>query len=663
MTTLRSREQGNCSLSFHLIPARLKTRNTFIFILPFALTSLYFLSSFTEPEVETTAAKQVKLQFKIQCDSFSKDLAGLNRLIALYKTDTLQLPALRERYNASRIHYKRAEALMEYYFPATAKMFNGALVNESDEEEGTQLIIEPEGLQVVEDILFSDKPYEQISLLETHGKRLLAVSHRLGNLSDASPFGDFQIMDAQRMALIRIMTLSVTGFDSPASGNALKETEAELGSIRSVIKCYERVFLQKDKALYNKINTRLEQSIAYLRTADNLEELDKYVLIRQYLDPLYASLTRIMPALGIEVLDLPSPIRLSATSIFSKAAINTNYYNPYNTALNREAIQLGKLLFFDPVLSGNNKRACASCHDPKLAFTDNQATSKAFGLEGNVSRNAPTIINVGFQANYFYDSRSNYLEDQIRAVTNNQHELHGDLLKSVEKLKSSPEYVKLFKKAYKGRQDTAISVLSIIKAISSYERSLVAMDSKFDQNIRREKNTMTKEEIRGFNLFMGKAECATCHFMPMFNGTVPPAYTKTEWEILGVPTKADTSNAIIDSDPGRFAVNGMQLNRYAFKTTTLRNVALTAPYMHNGVYKTLEEVVDFYARGGGNGIGLKLETQTLPFDKLELSAQEKKDLVAFLKTLTDTAGCTSMPLRLPAFPDQEMNKRKIGGEY
>lgn len=641
----------------------MKTKNTFIFILPFALLSIYILSSFTEPEVETSSAKLVKLQFKNQCDSFSKELAGLNRLIALYKADTLQLPALLVSYKASRIHYKRAEALMEYYFPATAKMFNGALVNESDEEEGTQLIIEPEGLQVVEDILYSAKPYEQISLLETHGKRLLAVSNRLNNLSDASPFGDFQVMDAQRMALIRIMTLSIIGFDSPASGNALKETEAELVSIRSVIRCYEPVFLQKNKALYQTINRQLAQSIAYLKTAQSLDELNKYVLIRQYLDPLYASLTRIMPALDIEVLDLPSPIRLNAGSIFSKAAINTNYYNPYNTPLNREAIQLGKILFFDPVLSGNNQRACASCHDPKLAFTDNLATSKAFGMEGHISRNAPTIINVGFQANYFYDSRSNYLEDQIRAVTSNQHELHGDLQKSAEKLKSSPEYVKLFKKAYKGRPDTVISILSIIKAISSYERSLVAMDSKFDQNIRREKNTMTKEEIRGFNLFMGKAECATCHFMPMFNGTVPPAYTKTEWEILGVPAKADTVNAVIDKDPGRFAVNGMQLNKYAFKTTTLRNVALTAPYMHNGIYKTLEEVVDFYARGGGNGIGMTLETQTLPFDKLELSVQDKKDLVAFLKTLTDTAGCTAVPVRLPAFPDKRLNKRKTGGEY
>ena len=627
------------------------------------MTVIYFLSSFTESDIETPSAKLVKEQFKNQCDSFSKALADLNRLIALYKTDTLQLAALRESYIVSRIHYKRAEALMEYYFPATAKMLNGALVNESDEEEGTQLIIEPEGLQVVEDILFSDKPHEQLSLLETHGKRILSVSHRLNNLADASPFGDFQIMDAQRMALIRIMSLSITGFDSPASGNALKETEAELAGIRSVMTCYKPVFLQKDRALYQKINSQLDQSIAYLKMAHSLDELNKYALIRQYLDPLYASLTRVMPALSIDVLDLPSPIRLNASSIFSKAAINTNYYNPYNTPLSREAVQLGKFLFFDPVLSGNNQRACASCHDPKLAFTDQQVTSKAFGLEGAVVRNAPTIINAGFQASYFYDSRSNYLEDQIRSVTNNEHELHSDLAKSAEKLKSSPEYAMLFKIAYKGSADTMISALSIIKAISAYERSLVAMNSKFDQNIRREKNTMTKNEIKGFNLFMGKAECATCHFMPMFNGTVPPAYTKTEWEILGVPSKADTANAMLDQDPGRFAVNGMILNKYAFKTTTLRNVALTAPYMHNGIYKTLEEVVDFYARGGGKGIGITLETQTLPFDKLELSVQDKKDLVAFLKTLTDTAGCTSAPVHLPAFPDKALNKRKTGGVY
>lgn len=641
----------------------MKTRNTFLVIFLAALSGIYLLSSFKEASVESPSAQLVKLRFKRHCEAFSGEILNLNRLIGLYKTDSTQLALMRKSYQASRLHYKHAEAMMEYYFPATAKMLNGALVNESDEEEGTQLVIEPEGLQVLEDILFSERPQTQLSLLEMHGKRILSVSKRLEMLSDASPFGDFQVWDAQRMAVIRVMALSITGFDSPASGQGMAETEAELAAIREVMACYQPVFAQHDKVLFRKIDTQLKESVAFLRRAGNLDALNKYLFIRQYLDPLYASLTRVGAALHMSVPELPSPIRIDATSIFSNAAIHTNYYNPYHTPFNADAIHLGWLLFFDPVLSGNNQRACASCHDPKLAFTDQQVTSKTFGLDGTLARNAPTLINVGFQANYFYDSRSNYLEDQVRAVTSNQKELHGDLTLSAEKLKTSPEYVQLFKNAYRGSADTVISLLSIIKAISAYERSLVAMNSKFDRNIRREAQDMTTQEIRGFNLFMGKAACATCHFLPMFNGTVPPGYTKTEWEILGVPSKPDTAHAEIDPDAGRFVVNGMELNRYAFKTTTLRNVALTAPYMHNGVYKTLEEVVDFYARGGGNGIGITLPTQTLPFDKLELSAQDRKDLVAFLKTLTDTLGCTTAPAHLPAFTDKALNTRRVGGEY
>ena len=146
---------------------------------------------------------------------------------------------------------------------------------------------------------------------------------------------------------------------------------------------------------------------------------------------------------------------------------------------------------------------------------------------------------------------------------------------------------------------------------------------------------LNREEKAGFNLFMGKAKCGSCHFAPLFNGTQSPQFSKSEAEVLGVPAKADTVNAAIDEDFGRYTLNPYPQYKYAFKTTTLRNVAKTAPYMHNGVYNTLEEVMDFYNRGGGAGIGIKLDNQTLAAAPLNLSKKEIQDIITFLKTLND----------------------------
>jgi cytochrome c peroxidase len=163
---------------------------------------------------------------------------------------------------------------------------------------------------------------------------------------------------------------------------------------------------------------------------------------------------------------------------------------------------------------------------------------------------------------------------------------------------------------------------------------------------------------------MGKAKCGTCHFMPLFNGTVPPDFTETEFEVIGVPAHNLTfKKNSLDADLGRFAVHKMQLHKAAFKTPTLRNIALTAPYMHNGVFKTLEEVLEFYDLGGGVGIGLDIPNQTLPSDRLNLLESEEGEIIAFLKVLTDTAEISSKPEKLPLLKSTKFLKRKIGGEY
>ena len=146
---------------------------------------------------------------------------------------------------------------------------------------------------------------------------------------------------------------------------------------------------------------------------------------------------------------------------------------------------------------------------------------------------------------------------------------------------------------------------------------------------------LTISEKNGFNLFTGKAKCATCHFIPLFNGLVPPEFTETETEVLGVPATKSKKNATLDTDPGKYNITHSVIHKNAFKTSTLRNIELTGPYMHNGVFNSLDEVMEFYNEGGGAGLKISPDNQTLPKNKLHLTKKEMADIIAFLKSLTD----------------------------
>jgi cytochrome c peroxidase len=149
------------------------------------------------------------------------------------------------------------------------------------------------------------------------------------------------------------------------------------------------------------------------------------------------------------------------------------------------------------------------------------------------------------------------------------------------------------------------------------------------------KKALTDEQQKGGNLFMGKGQCATCHFAPLFSGLIPPLYNRTEFEVLGTPFDDDLIHPLPDGDSGRLAFFPIDLYKGAFKTPTVRNAAVTAPYMHNGAFRNMEQVIDFYDKGGGNGIGLSVPNQTLSTVPLLLTPEEKKALIAFMTALTD----------------------------
>ncbi|MEJ7626254.1 MAG: cytochrome c peroxidase [Ferruginibacter sp.] len=230
--------------------------------------------------------------------------------------------------------------------------------------------------------------------------------------------------------------------------------------------------------------------------------------------------------------------------------------------------------------------------------------------------------------------RSVTLEDQAEEVMKNSTEFNFSSGGIAKMLLRDSSYVNLLIKAFGVRKDT-LSGFEVRNSLAAFVRSLTPFSSSFDEYMKGNMKALSAEQITGFNLFSGKAKCATCHFIPIFNGTIPPWLVRSESEIIGVPASPLWKIAVIDTDSGRYRINPMAELMYSFKTPTLRNIEKTGPYMHNGVYKTLEEVVEFYSKGGGVGLGIELPFQSLPFDSLSLYAKEKKAIVSFMISLTD----------------------------
>ena len=590
--------------------------------------------------------------------------ASTNMLDLLEQESTASDPGLlREAFENARIHFKQVEFLLAYHYPGTAKKLNGPALPTIEDYDPNATIIDPEGFQVVEELIYTDTPL-QTDQVKIEVEILRANLRKIRQYNQEVFYTDRHVIESVRLGLVRMLALGISGFDSPVANNSLSESVSVLTGMEKALAPYLEIASDE---LSNTIRTQIQDGQAYLsRTDHDFISFDRLTFIRDYANPLSASLHELSQELNIE--PPPTAKALNDTrTLFDEGAFNPAFFAPPQaTETNEKRITLGKMLFFDPILSGNNQRSCVSCHKPELAFTDGSIKSTAFGFDGTTQRNAPSIINAGLQPSSSYDLKTLFLEDRVTAVIHSAMEMQTSMNEVTTKLANSQEYMRLFAEAF--GQDIEDDQLGgyIRIAISDYVRSLQGLNSPFDKYARKEINTLDDAAKNGFNLFMGKALCGTCHFMPLFTGVVPPEYSDHESEIIGVPERPDTTNAVIDPDTGKYILYQYDLHRFSFKTPTVRNAALTAPYMHNGVYQTLEEVVDFYNRGGGAGIGIDLEFQTLPPDPLNLTGSEMNDIVAFMESLTDTTGLTSRPHKLPEVIDPETNTpitRLIGGLY
>jgi cytochrome c peroxidase len=284
---------------------------------------------------------------------------------------------------------------------------------------------------------------------------------------------------------------------------------------------------------------------------------------------------------------------------------------PEENPLTADKVALGRRLFAEPRLSRDRSLSCASCHDPKRAFTDGQPVAVGvFGRKG--SRNVPTLINRGYGASFFWDGRANSLEKQVLQPIQDPKELDMTLEDAVARLKEAEDYPKLFSTAF-GRE---VNAEDLARALASHVRTILSGDSSYDRYLHGDRAALSAEARQGLELYRGKAHCTACH--------VGPNLTDERFHNTGVAWREGRL-----LDPGRFAVTGKEADRGAFKTPTLREVARTAPYVHDGSLATLEDVVEYYSRGGNRNPHLDAELRPL-----QLTAEEKQALVAFLRALS-----------------------------
>jgi cytochrome c peroxidase len=552
-----------------------------------------------------------------QADSF---LTAVHILQAT-PVDAAHTYILQQRFKKLRLTYKRIEWATEYFDPVTTRQVNGPPVPET---ELSGQIIQPDGLQVIEQLLFPQLKPSYKKQLKALLQRLTVNAEEYVDFFKHADLQDWQTLDAVKLEVFRVEALGLNDFDDPLNHNCCAESAAALSSAEEAIMHYG----DNDRSLMR----RFQQAINYLRQPVVFNRFDRAFFLRVYANPLTRELTILHQQLQLPDIRYNRLLNQDAATLFDKNAFNRNAFiaAPEDSATDLK-IALGKRLFFDPMLSGSNTRSCGSCHQPAKAFTDGLIKNLDITGKKTIARNTPTLINAALQPAQFYDLRAASLEDQVIDVVNNKDEMHGDMQLSIQKLWKDASYSKLFAEAFPMTRRTAIDTAEVMNALASYIRSLTSLDSRFDNYMQGNSNSLNKAEVNGFNLFMGKARCSTCHYLPLFNGTLPPRYVKMDAEVIGVPKTRN--GKVIDPDQGLFGIQQQRFNRHAFKVTTVRNAARTPPYMHNGVFKTLEEVVDFYDLGGGAGMGLKVPNQTLATDRLHLTATEKKELVAFIKSL------------------------------
>jgi len=597
----------------------------------------------TMPYVSVSITEKVAELYEANFHNFQNEVELLADLAN--NSTFLDELKLKEQVKKTRLAYKGVEFIFDYYQTSyNGTYINGAPLPKVKDHFEAGKVIEPCGLQALDEAVYKEASKENFQHIKVLANGLRARVDFISKIHLPIHLKSSQIFECIRSGVVRIFTLGITGFDTPGSVNALQESYVSLQSMETTFLYFEIGMYPEAKAKFNTIKRLFEKGEKSLNSDTSFNDFNRMVFLKEVVNPLYAALLEFQNLNKIKLEPYKKHAQdYQAKNIFDINFLKTNFYSElvYLPLDNPKTIELGRLLFKDSQLSNANKMSCSTCHNPNKGFTDGLSKSVSNREGFFTARNSPTLINSGYSTRYFWDMRAFNLEKQVTHVIDNDLEFNTNFDAIIGKLNRNSNYLKLFKEAYDGISKKDINERSISNAIAAYVNSLKSFNSEFDKYVRNETNEYPENAKRGFNLFMGKGACGSCHFAPVFNGTIPPFYLESESEVLGITQGFDSINPKLDEDLGRIG-NGLKADDYlflknSFKTVSVRNISLTAPYMHNGLFYTLEDVLEFYNLGGGAGMGLQVENQTLPDAPLNLSKQEIKDIIAFMESLTGTS--------------------------
>jgi len=615
-----------------------KTR---LFILSALLVSCAGIFSSLKTREQNRGVTQALGVFREGSAAFAHSSLDLKNSISMLDSkDSSTLLRARIALKNSRLNYKKIEFFMDYFFESSSMIYNRPAKVEVDEPYMEYQ--QPAGFQVMEVMLFDSDPLTHKSELMEQAEVLSSSAADLNSLLYGFAGTEQQLLESLRLSVVKVIALGITGYDAPELKSGIKESWQSLKTVNDILIPYLKVNTPEALAL----SATLKTTIAYLEARTDFDSFNRMEFLTGFALPLQEQLGAFIHA---EKLDFQGKSILNdqARNLFSREAIPEQAFYSSSPA-NKAKIALGKTLFSDQRLSGNLQRSCASCHHPGQYFSDGLKTSQAFDGKSFVQRNAPGLLYAGFQYAQFWDGRVKTLQQQIKTVISNPLEMNGDHAVVITGLKNDTAYVNQFNRIYgsipakkpAGKaapllEQVFINMDNLADALAAFVMQLSPRNSDFDQYISGDKKAMTASQVKGFNLFMGKGQCGSCHFAPLFNGLIPPFYKQTEFEVLGTPANDDFEHLRADTDQGRYGFFPITYYQAAFKTPTVRNVARTAPYMHNGAFKDLEKVVQFYNQGGGAGLRINVPMQTLSAKPLHLTDEEVKDIVAFMESLTD----------------------------
>ncbi|MEO8620979.1 MAG: cytochrome c peroxidase [bacterium] len=595
------------------------------------------LSATTRRRHDVDAAPAaMREQIARDADSLDAALASLGRILDAPVDDSAAGRRVRAAFRLARARYKGIEGAIEFYAPALAGAFNARRQELDDDDAPPPSTLSPTGFPALEALMWPAFDRSHADSAQRIVSHMRALASRLHGLTPALMPTEAQVIEIARLELARAGTLGIAGFDAPRSGDAMRECAAALEGLRIMFETTGPGFWPHLPAARSDVDIAFAKASAYLVAHEDFNTFNRLAFIIAYAEPAARAVDALRRAANVLPIRIPRAWRADAAWVYAANAFDARAYAPSGTPVpSADILALGARLFVDPALSGNGTRSCASCHQPAENFADGMVTAASIKHSGaRVSRNTPTLINAALQPTQFADERSVTLEDQVLEVLRSKDEMGSSVDRAATELRRRAGYDASFTRAFGGEASVAITPLRLRQALAAYVRSLVALDSRFDRAVRGDTNAMTAQERLGFTLFMGKAACGTCHFAPLFSGNTPPHYMNSDVEVIGTSRTTERFSAL-DADSGRARIDRLPLHYRAFKTPSLRNVAQTAPYMHNGNFRTLDDVMRFYEGGGGKGAGARIDNQTLSADSLHLTGAERKAVIAFLGALSE----------------------------